>query len=192
MYSSALDPEMDVAGDPRNSIPPSQIVLSGESAGGNLILAMLRYITTENQAIPLPRCALLWSPWVDMTIKALLEMDQHRNYKSDYIEYDFGSWGASSYFPPDWSDSNPYLSPLGSEYRLSVPLFIEVGTSEVLYDNIVLFAHNMREKGTEVELREATNGVHATFGIADTLGMSEVAIDGHARGARFNARTGGD
>ncbi|KAJ1714067.1 hypothetical protein AFGD_003073 [Aspergillus flavus] len=153
---------------------------------------MLRYITTENQAIPLPRCALLWSPWVDMTIKALLEMDQHRNYKSDYIEYDFGSWGASSYIPPRWSDSNPYLSPLGSEYRLSVPLFIEVGTSEVLYDDIVLFAHNMREKGTEVELREATNGVHATFGIADTLGMSEVAIDGHARGARFNARTGGD
>ncbi|KAE8317913.1 alpha/beta-hydrolase [Aspergillus transmontanensis] len=173
-------------------IPPSQIVLSGESAGGNLILAMLRYITTENQAISLPRCALLWSPWVDMTQKALLKMEQHRNYKSDYIEYDFGSWGASSYIPPGWSDSNPYLSPLGSEYRLSVPLFIEVGTSEVLYDDIVLFAHNMKEKGTEVELREAPNGVHATFGIADTLGIPEVAIDGHARGARFIARTGGE
>lgn len=75
---------------------------------------------------------------------------------------------------------------------MSVPLFIEVGTSEVLYDNIVLFAHNMREKGTEVELREAPNEVHATFGIADTLGMSEVAIDGHARGVEFIARTGGD
>ncbi|KOC08356.1 hypothetical protein AFLA70_388g000690, partial [Aspergillus flavus AF70] len=151
-------------------IPPSQIVLSGESAGGNLILAMLRYITTENQTIPLPRCALLWSPWVDMTIKALLEMDQHRNYKSDYIEYDFGSWGASSYIPPGWSDSNPYLSPLGSEYRLSVPLFIEVGTSEVLYDDIVLFAHNMREKGTEVELREATNGVSCDFWYREYFG----------------------
>ncbi|KAE8364545.1 hypothetical protein BDV27DRAFT_128324 [Aspergillus caelatus] len=94
--------------------------------------------------------------------------------------------------PPGWSDSNPYLSPLGSEYRLGVPLFIEAGTSEVLYDDIVQFALNMKEKGTEVELHEAPHGVHATFGIADALGMPEIAIDGHARRARFIARTGAE
>lgn len=173
-------------------IPPSQIVLSGESAGGNLILAMLRYIITENQRIPLPRCALLWSPWVDMTQKALTNIVKNRNYQTDYLEYDLGHWGTSSYIPPGWSGSHPYFSPLGNEYKLNVPLFVQVGTSEVLYDQIVQFAHSMKENGTEVELHEAPNGVHATFGIADALGMPEIAIDGHARGAKFIARTGGE
>ncbi|KAJ5633174.1 Alpha/Beta hydrolase protein [Penicillium lividum] len=174
-------------------IPASQIVLSGESAGGNLILAILRYIAEENHAIPLPRCALLWSPWVDMTQKALTKMTKHRNYRTDYIEYDFGYWGVSAYTPPGWSDDHPFLSPLVSEQnlKLSIPLFIEVGTSEVLYDDIVRFAHKMKENGTEVELREAPNGVHANFSIADNLGMPEAAIEGHERAAKFIARAGG-
>ncbi|KAJ5729228.1 Alpha/Beta hydrolase protein [Penicillium malachiteum] len=173
-------------------IPPSQIVLSGESAGGNLILAMLQYITEENPAIPLPRCALLWSPWVDMTQRALNDMVKHRNYNSDYIKHDLGVWAVSSYIPPGWADDHPYLSPLASDHvlKLSIPLFIEVGTSEVLYDDIVQFALNMKKNGTEVELREALHGVHSTFGIADNLGMPEVAIEGHKQAAKFIARAG--
>ncbi|KAJ6013408.1 Alpha/Beta hydrolase protein [Penicillium herquei] len=173
-------------------IPPSQIVLSGESAGGNLILALLRYITEENPAIPLPRCALLWSPWVDMTQRARTSMVKHRNYNSDYIKYDLGVWAVSSYIPPGWSDDHPYFSPLASDHtlKLSIPLFIEVGTSEVLYDDIVQFALNMKKNGTEVELREAPNGVHSTFGVADNMGMPEVAIEGHKLAAKFIARAG--
>lgn len=173
-------------------IPASQIVLSGESAGGNLILAMLRYITEENNAIPLPRCALLWSPWVDMTLDALDRMTKHRNYGTDYIEYDFGYWGVTAYTPPGWSHDHPYLSPLLNEPKLSIPLFIEVGTSEVLYDDIMQFAHQMRKNGTEVELHEALNGVHANFSIADNLGMPQAAVEGHEIAAKFIARAGGE
>ncbi|KAJ5100332.1 Alpha/Beta hydrolase protein [Penicillium angulare] len=171
-------------------IPASQIVFSGESAGGNLILALLRYITEENAVIPLPRCALLWSPWVDMTHRSLERMVAHRNYRSDYIEYGLGVWGASAYIPPGWEDDHPFLSPLVSErnLRLSVPLFIEVGTSEVLYDDILEFAGQMKKNGTEVEVREAINGVHATFGVACNLGMLEVAVEGHVCAAKFIAR----
>ncbi|KAJ5263595.1 Alpha/Beta hydrolase protein [Penicillium angulare] len=134
--------------------------------------------------------AILWSPRGDMTHSALVKMVKHRNYKSDYIEYDLGIWGASSYIPPGWGDDHPFLSPLASEkgLRLSVPLFIEVGTSEVLYDDIVQFANMMKKNGTVVEIREAPNGVHANSGIASNLGMSEVAVEGHVCAATFIAR----
>ncbi|KAJ5113546.1 Alpha/Beta hydrolase protein [Penicillium angulare] len=171
-------------------IHPSQIVLAGESAGGNLVLAMLRYIITENQALPLPRSALLLSPWVDLTDKAMSQTKTHRNMGVDYIGYELGHWGATSYIPPGWSESNTYFTPLGSEYKLSVPLFVHVGTSEILYDDIVQFARNMKEKGTDVELHEAPNAPHVIFSAGKGLAMEDVAIDGHARAARFIERTG--
>ncbi|KAJ5717376.1 Alpha/Beta hydrolase protein [Penicillium malachiteum] len=175
-------------------IPPSQIVLSGESAGANLILAMLRYITEENPAIPLPRCALLWSPWVDMTQRAITSLLTNRNYNTDFIKCDLGQWAVSMYIPPGWSDDHPYLSPLASEHplKLSIPLFIEVGGSEVLHDDIVQFALNMKENGTEVELREAPNAVHSIFSSGNNFGMPDVAIEGHKQAAKFMARAGGE
>ncbi|KAL9058446.1 MAG: hypothetical protein Q9162_001741 [Coniocarpon cinnabarinum] len=52
-----------------------QILLSGDSAGGNLVLALLRFInathesdqSTESSPLPYPAGAALWSPWVDMS-----------------------------------------------------------------------------------------------------------------------------
>jgi acetyl esterase/lipase len=43
---------------------PEQFVMSGNSAGGNLALAVLRYlhISASPTSLPLPRAVLLWSP----------------------------------------------------------------------------------------------------------------------------------
>jgi acetyl esterase/lipase len=47
-------------------VPASKITISGDSAGGNLCLALLRYISDNPKAaVPSPGCAFLWSPWVD-------------------------------------------------------------------------------------------------------------------------------
>ncbi|CAD6440052.1 cae8f845-da4f-4bbd-acbc-62b3a0bd3cf4 [Sclerotinia trifoliorum] len=49
-------------------LKPENNVLSGESAGGNLVLAMLRYLSTDGKnALPFPRAGLCWTPWLDMT-----------------------------------------------------------------------------------------------------------------------------
>lgn len=48
------------------NVPASKITISGDSAGGNLCLALLRYIADNPKAaMPSPGCAFLWSPWVD-------------------------------------------------------------------------------------------------------------------------------
>ncbi|KAJ5280433.1 Alpha/Beta hydrolase protein [Penicillium angulare] len=171
-------------------IPAENIVLSGESAGGNLVVAMIRYIRMENPALPLPRAGLLWSPWLNMTRESILGLDTHRNASTDYIETGFCQWGAESYIPSGWSEHNPYFTPLGNEFRSNVPLFIEAGTSEVLYDDIVQFARNMKNKGTDVELHEALNAPHSIFSVGEVFGMTDIAIDGHARAIRFITRAG--
>lgn len=48
-------------------IPSSQIIFAGDSAGGNLVAALLRYLHEHGSAIntPTPKCAVLLSPWVE-------------------------------------------------------------------------------------------------------------------------------
>lgn len=43
-------------------IPPENILLAGDSAGGGLCLALLMYL--RDNAYPLPAGAILMSPWV--------------------------------------------------------------------------------------------------------------------------------
>jgi acetyl esterase/lipase len=44
-------------------VHPENVVLSGDSAGANLVVALLRFLGEEGKA--LPRAALLWGPWVN-------------------------------------------------------------------------------------------------------------------------------
>jgi acetyl esterase/lipase len=52
-------------------IPAKNIIISGDSAGGNLVIALLRYIEANKGLLPSPRGAISWSPWVDVTSKAV-------------------------------------------------------------------------------------------------------------------------
>lgn len=57
-------------------VPAGQITISGDSAGGNLCLALLRYIADNPKAaIPSPGCAFLWSPWVDPVFPPLCHLN---------------------------------------------------------------------------------------------------------------------
>lgn len=47
-------------------VPPKNIILAGDSAGAGLATAMLLYLRDEQY--PLPNCAVLMSPWVDLTM----------------------------------------------------------------------------------------------------------------------------
>ncbi len=50
-----------------NGYAPDQIALAGSSAGGGLCLSLLLALKKEKE--PLPACAYLISPWVDLTMK---------------------------------------------------------------------------------------------------------------------------
>ena len=47
-------------------IPPENIILGGDSAGGGLVTALMLYLRDEKY--PLPAGGILMSPWVDLTM----------------------------------------------------------------------------------------------------------------------------
>ncbi|KAI4202275.1 MAG: hypothetical protein LQ350_002659 [Teloschistes chrysophthalmus] len=163
--------------------PPSQIILSGDSAGGNLVVALLRYII-QNPAtgLPRPKAALLWAAWLNPS-RCLrpYPCTSNRNYTSDYLEDAFGEWGVRAYAPPPPfspidAHTNPYVSPLKFPFRCEgVPIWCQFGSAEVLADDICQFAEKMRGCGNEVGLSETGGAPHDVFLLGGGLGFEGVA-----------------
>ncbi|KAL4772076.1 Alpha/Beta hydrolase protein [Aspergillus nidulans var. acristatus] len=169
-------------------VAPENIVLSGDSAGGNLVIALLRYIQNEaaDHHLPLPRAILLWSPWVDLRAPGSSQYDCHRNVSTDFLFDALGDWGVRCYLPDGWDSKHPfypYISPLGQEFQTEVPIFIQTGRAEVLYDSHVEFTANLKKRGCAVEYVEIDNAPHDTFVAAEIFGIREQegAIDRAAK-----------
>ena len=137
-------------------IPASKIVLSGDSAGGNLVLQLLRYIETNPNVLPSPGAALLWSPWVDMIASFHPEeIYASRSYHTDYIVPQFPAWGAQR-LAVGVNSLDPYLSPLRGPFVTPTPMFFQAGTSEILFDDIV----SAKEEFEKVRKDGKKNTVH--------------------------------
>ncbi|KAI2821224.1 hypothetical protein CBS115989_2978 [Aspergillus niger] len=171
-------------------IPASQIVFAGDSAGGNLVVALLRYINEENPALPLPRCAILSSPWVDLSTKSIENVPRNRNYNADYVTQDFLDWGRKAYTPEGWDSNNSWITFLGNETQLGTPVFVNAGTSEVLYDDIMKFAENLRKKGNEVEVLETPNSCHVPYRLGKDWDLEEEQAICLATMTKFLEKTG--
>ncbi|KAI1812334.1 Alpha/Beta hydrolase protein [Poronia punctata] len=123
---------------------PQNIILSGDSAAGNLIVALLRHLEGQTD-LPLPSAAILWSPWVHVTRQAGADYSACKNAAVDCLTSDILQWGAENYYPKHspTAEEQAYISPLHHPFRTSVPLFVQGGTTEAIYDTIEEFAREM-------------------------------------------------
>lgn len=159
-------------------IPTSNIILSGDSAGANLALALLRYITDNENALPWPAAAWLWCPWVDLATSLELDKLKHiPNAVTDNIPMELLLWGARAYIPESMDPSNPYLSPMNHPFKCKTPLWISVGTLEALHDDGMRLAENMKGvEGNSVRLWEEEAAAHDIFLLGGLTGF-EVEAD---------------
>ena len=169
-------------------VPASKIVVSGDSAGGNIAIALLRYISSDDGgSLPSPLAGLLWSPSVDLATQSdARSIDLHKNNRSDYITGFTLVWGVNAYIPRSMVPSDPYLSPLQHPFSTSSPLWVMVGGAEVLYDTIVGFANRMESmQGNRVTLYEAPNAPHDIFFVGYLLGWAKELDAGVQAAAEF-------
>lgn len=168
-------------------------MLSGDSAGGNLVLTILRYLSEISDdgklKLPFPRAALLWSPWLNLAVESD-QISLQPNFKTDYIPESLVSWGVKRYVPKDMSAAHPYISPLGNEYKNEVPIFLQAGTAEIIYDDHLQFADVMTKKGNRIEHLEIENAPHDTFGAGTVVGFSREAQDAAVQAANFVKEVG--
>ncbi|CAE6526435.1 unnamed protein product [Rhizoctonia solani] len=143
-------------------VPPSRILIAGDSAGGGLTLALLMYLRDEGYE--LPSGAILFSPWVDLTMSCdswdsnadvdvvpRPDADDPLNPVACYL-----GWGESmkKYV------THPYASPLFGDFRGLPPLLVQSGDSEVLRDEITLLAHKATLAGVDVRHELFEDAVH--------------------------------
>jgi acetyl esterase/lipase len=153
--------------------PANQIILVGDSAGGNLSIALLRYIQEfgADLKIPTPRCAILLSPWV-----APLEYNTKLSprFKTDYLSPIFLRWGALTYSETLPSpESHPYFTPLGQPFPTPVPMFVNAGTIEIFYPVCKRWVQEMESiEGNVVQMHEEIDACHDTLERAKCCGCS--------------------
>ena len=137
-------------------VPADRIVVTGDSAGGNIAIALLRYIHDHGAqlGLPSPAVAVLWSPWTDVTIgedkqRMLSVMSQ----SADYLHERFIEWGTSAVTGRGKVPaSDPYLSPgRGHGFASKTPLWVHTGGVEVLYTDNMRFVETFQTAGTKVE-----------------------------------------
>lgn len=161
----------------------SQIILSGDSAGANLALALTRYLTEHGDAAGLgkPHATLLWSPWVSPLGSLTSEtFDGSPHRGTDYITASFGGWGARTYQPSKSSGltlDHPYISFTGHAFATPTPIYISTGECEVLYhDDIKLADELLAIKGNKVKLQVEEHAVHDTILAGPLVGFEKEAI----------------
>lgn len=161
-------------------ISPKDIVLSGDSAGGNLTMALLRYMTEYGAGInlPTPTAALLWSPWINPADTSCSYVHDNRNYKTDYMSPPFTSWGTSAYagLGGDKALVHPYISFKNNTFPTKVPLWVNTGAGEILYYDIVEWTQRMQDAGNVVELDITEHVPHDTLLLGNILGFEKEAV----------------
>lgn len=165
-YQSLLD----------RGIPASSIVISGDSAGGNLTAAFLRYIEDNPGVLPKPRAALLWCAWVSPASSMKpLSCSSNPRYATDFLVDVLPEWGVRAYAPPPLDSFGPYISPRDHPFKCQgVPMWMQFGSLEILAGDIVKFAEGMRNiEGNEVELHEDEGVPHDIFLLGGLLGFQE-------------------
>lgn len=141
-------------------IPPSNIVLGADSAGGGLALALMYYLRDNNY--PLPSGAMLFSPWVDLTMSC---DSWDTNAEFDYLPMP----KSGDHMNPVWAYlgdnidkylTHPYVSPLFGDMHGLPPLLIQCGDAEVLRDEVTLLAHKASLSGVAVRHELYEDCVH--------------------------------
>jgi len=128
-------------------IPPSNIIIMGESAGGGLCLATL--LALRDRGIPLPEAAVAISPWTDLALTG----DSYKTRLDESIDPPGMSMVCSKYYVGENDPCHPWISPLYGDLHGLPPLFICVGTYETMLDDSLRFAEKAKTSGVEVTLR---------------------------------------
>lgn len=123
------------------------VIVAGDSAGGNLALSLVHKLKQENRL--LPRGLVLFSPWTDLTCsgktyetRKMVDPILSKKYIEDMIQ---------NYAPGENLD-NPLISPLFGSFEGFPPTYIQVGDNEILLADAISLQKKMLRANVSVKL----------------------------------------
>ena len=130
----------------QDGISPDKIVVAGDSAGGNLTLALL--IALREAGKPLPAGAVALSPATDLAYTG--ESMQTRAHLDPILPH-LGPSSIIKDYITNHDPCDPLISPLYADLHGLPPILIHVGDHETLLDDAVRFGERACAAGVEAK-----------------------------------------
>ena len=151
---------------------PEHIAIAGDSAGAGLVMATALELKQRN--LPMPAVLGAISPWVDMTmsgesVTSKAELDPM--IRKDWLDEMINNYAI------DVDPASPLCSPIFADLAELPPIFIQVGSDEILLDDAVRLAQRAEATGTPVELQIWEDMWHVWHFQAGILPESDQAIE---------------
>lgn len=128
----------------KQGIEPSQIVIAGISAGGTLALSTI--LSLRDNGVDLPRGTVCMSPLVDMLLEGQSIVT---NRGKDWITQERLEKSIKIYLKGN-KLTQPLASPLYADLHGLTPIMIQVGSHELLLDDIIKFYEKAVDSDVEV------------------------------------------
>ena len=161
-YPAAVDDAVTAYSEMLEYTPSENIMLAGDSAGGNLALAC--FLRIKREGLPIPGCGALLSPVTDWTGETI-ESVEMREY----------SLVNAALYAGEWALDTPEISPLHGDLNGLPPLLIQYAKGEFLEEDSIRLDILARTAGVHVELREFDEAFHV-FQIFTNLPESHEAL----------------
>ena len=143
----------------QNNISPSQLILMGDSAGGSLSLLTTQALIARQ--IPAPRGVIVISPWADLS--ATGESYIRNNDIDVMLKTEKVKWMTSHILNLNQSQlslKDPLVSPLFGSFKGFPPMYITVGTAEILEDDSRQVVNKAQEVNVDVTFEEGLHMMH--------------------------------
>lgn len=159
--------------------PPDRIFFAGDSAGGGLVVATMLRCKARN--IPLPRAAVLFSPFADMGTTGQSLVD---NRDRDYVVTEGVAPGMAETYLAGTDAASPEASPIYGDLEGLPPILIQVSSHEVLLDDSLRLLRAAILVDVQVHLRVYQGLPHVWQLFTGMLDEGQAALE--EAGAFFN------
>jgi acetyl esterase/lipase len=119
-----------------------KIAVAGDSAGGGLTLSLL--LKTREARKPLPACAVMFSPWLDL---AGMTEPGRANARTCVMFWPENGTQFSSAYLGGADSRDPFASPLHADLHGLPPVLFQVSSTELLLDDSRRASHYITEAG---------------------------------------------
>ena len=149
---------------------PETVAVLGDSAGGNLAVAVT--VAARDENLPLPSCVAAISPFADLTFSgASLEL---RKLADPYVTRELLESMAAEYL--NGADpADPRCSSVFADLHGLPPMLIQVGEDEILFDDATRIRDAARAAGVDTTFQPWAHGIHV-WPVYISAGLPESAL----------------
>lgn len=154
-------------------VDPAKLVIAGDSAGGGLTVATM--LAARDAGLPLPACGVCLSPWTDLTQSGRSMVE--RAELDPLVSAEMLGQMAGHFLSGRDAAQTPLASPHFADLSGLPPVLIQVGTSEVLYDDSARLAEQINAAGGNATLEPWEDMIHIFQIFAPMLPEGQQAIE---------------